>query len=94
MPKCILPTDFATVTPLLQSKNIGYDILDDESPTDVCSPAFTNICEKKVPFQVKTAALKVKYSEMWRKMKTLLTCCIEVHALVQEEFLPASVFRA
>ena len=28
---------FATVTPLLLSKNIGYDILDDESLTDVCS---------------------------------------------------------
>ena len=43
---------FATVTPLLLSKNIGYDILDDESLTDVCSLVYINICEKKVPFQV------------------------------------------
>jgi len=40
------------VKPVLLSKNIGYDILDDESLTDVCSLVFTNICEKKVPFQV------------------------------------------
>ena len=43
---------FATVTPLLLLKNIGYDILDDESLTDVCALVFTNSCEKKVPFQV------------------------------------------
>jgi len=90
---CILCTGFAKVTPLLLSKNIGYDILDEESPTDVCSLVFTNICVKKVPFQVYTAVLNVKYSEMWRKMKTLMTCSIVIHALVQEEFLPASVFR-
>ena len=35
MPICISCTGFATVTPLLLSKNIGYDILDDESLTDV-----------------------------------------------------------
>jgi hypothetical protein len=29
---------FATVTSLLLKKNIGYNILTDESPTDVCSP--------------------------------------------------------
>ena len=52
------------VAPLLLPKNIGYDILDDESVTDVCSLVF-NICEKKVPFQVSTAVLNVKYSEMW-----------------------------
>jgi len=38
--------------------------------------------------------LKVKYSEMWGKMKTLLTWYSEVRALEHEEFLPASVFRA
>jgi hypothetical protein len=54
---------------------------------------FTNICEKEVPFQVSTAVLNVNYSEMWTKMKTLLTRSSEVHALKQEEFLPASVFR-
>jgi len=43
---CILCTGFAMVTPLLLLKNIGYDILNDESPTDVCSLVF-NICEKK-----------------------------------------------
>jgi len=48
----ILCTGFATVTPLLLSKNIGYDILDDEFMTDVCSLVYINICEKKVPFQV------------------------------------------
>jgi hypothetical protein len=37
-PICILCTGFATVTPLLLLKNIGYDILDKEAPTDVCSP--------------------------------------------------------
>ena len=95
MPICISCTGFATVTPLLLSKNIGYDILDDESLTDVCSLVYINICEKKVPFQVYIAAmLNVIYSEMWRMMNTLLTWYSEVHALVQEEFLPASVFRA
>jgi hypothetical protein len=43
---------FATVTPLLLLKNIGYDILDNESLTDVCSLVYINICEKKVPFHV------------------------------------------
>jgi len=38
--------------------------------------------------------LNVRYSEMWSMMNTLLTWYSEVHALVQEEFLPASVFRA
>jgi hypothetical protein len=47
---CVLCESFATVTPLLLSKNIGYDILDEESLTDVCSFVFTNICEEKVPF--------------------------------------------
>jgi len=51
-PICILFTGFATVTLPLLSKNIGYDILDDETPTDVCSLVFTKFCEKKVPFQV------------------------------------------
>jgi hypothetical protein len=51
-PLCIFFKGFATVTPLLLSKNIGHDILDDESPTDVCSLVLTNFCEKKVPFQV------------------------------------------
>ena len=37
---CILCTGFATVTSLLLLKNVGYDILDNESPKDV----FTNIC--------------------------------------------------
>jgi hypothetical protein len=85
---------FATVTPLLLSKYIGYDILDDRSLIDVCSLVFTNICEKKVPFQVYTTVLNVKNSEMWRKMKTLLAWYSTVHALVHEEFLPTSVFRA
>jgi len=49
-PICILYTGFATVTPLLQSKNVGYDILDDESLTDVCSLVYINICEKKGSF--------------------------------------------
>jgi hypothetical protein len=85
---------YATVMPLLLSKNIGYDILDDRSLTDICSLVFTNIHEKKVPFQVYTAVLNVKYSEMWRKMKTLLTWYSAVHTLVHEEFLPTSVFCA
>jgi len=38
--------------------------------------------------------LNVKYSEVWKMMNTLLTWYSEVHALVQEESLPASVFRA
>jgi hypothetical protein len=42
---------FATVTSLLPLKNNGYDILNKESPTDMCSLVFTNICEKNVPFQ-------------------------------------------
>jgi hypothetical protein len=42
----------AMVKSLLLLKNIGYNILDEESPTDMCSLMFTNICEKKVPFQV------------------------------------------
>jgi len=44
--------DLATVAPLLLSNIIGYHILHDESPTDVCSLVFSNICEKKVPFQM------------------------------------------
>jgi len=62
---------FAIVTPLLLSKNMGYDTLDDESPTEVCSLVFTFICEKEVPFKVQTAVLNVKYSEIWRKMNPL-----------------------
>jgi hypothetical protein len=52
MPICILCTGFATLTPLLPLKNIGYEILDDESLTDMYSLVYINICEKKVPFQV------------------------------------------
>jgi len=37
--------------------------------------------------------LKVKYSEMWGKMKTLLTWYTEVHTLEHKEFLLSSVFR-
>jgi hypothetical protein len=37
--------------------------------------------------------LNVKYSEMWKKMKTL-TWYSEVHALIHEKYLPASVFCA
>jgi hypothetical protein len=84
---------FATVMPLLSSKNIDCDILDDKSLTNVCSLMFTNICKKEGSFQVYTAVLIVKYSEMWRKMKTLLPWYNAVHAIVHEEFLPASVFR-
>jgi hypothetical protein len=40
------------ITPLLLSKNIGYDILDDESLTDMCSLVYINICEKRVSFHV------------------------------------------
>jgi len=40
------------VGPVLLPKNVGYDILDDESLTDVCSLVFNNICKKNVPFQV------------------------------------------
>jgi len=71
----------ATVTPLLLSKNISYDILDDKSLTDLCSLVFNSICEKKVPFPVYTAVLNVKYSKIWRKMKTLLTWYSAVHAV-------------
>jgi hypothetical protein len=52
MPRCISCMGFATVTPLLLSKNIGYNILNDDSLTDVCSLMYINICEKKVHFQV------------------------------------------
>jgi len=55
---------------------------------------FTSICEKMIPLQVWTAVLNVKYSEMQRKIKTLLTWYSEVHARVLEKFLPASVFCA
>jgi hypothetical protein len=84
MPIRIPFTGFATVTPLLLSKNIGYDILDDESLTDVCSLMYINIYEKKVPVQVKIAMLNVRYSEMWRMMNTLLTWYSEFHTLAQE----------
>jgi hypothetical protein len=83
--------EFAMVMSLLLLKNIGYDILNDKSLTDACSLVFTNIYEKKVPFQVYTTVLSVIYSEMWKKMKILLTWYRAVHALVHE-FLPASVF--
>jgi len=89
---CILCMGFATVMPLLLSKNISCDILNDKSLTDMCSIVFTSICEKKVPFSVYTAVLNVKYSEMWRKMKILLTGYRE--DLAHEEFLPTFEFRA
>jgi hypothetical protein len=38
--------------------------------------------------------LNVKYNKMWLKMKILLTWQSKVHALVNEEFLPASLFHA
>jgi hypothetical protein len=43
MPIYILCTGFATVTPLHLSRDIGYDVLEDESPTDVCSLVFTRV---------------------------------------------------
>jgi hypothetical protein len=82
------------VTPLQLSNDIGYYILDDGSLTDVCSFVFTNICEKKVHFKLYAAVLNVKYSEVWRKTKILLTWYREFHAIVHEEFLPTSAFRA
>jgi ribonuclease HIII len=84
----------AMVTPLVLLKNISYDILNNKSLTDVSSLMFTSICKKKVPFPVYTTVLNVKYNEMWRKMKTLLTWYSAIHAVVHEEFLPTSVFRA
>jgi hypothetical protein len=36
------------VTPLLLSKNISNDILDDGSPTDVFSLVFTKACEERL----------------------------------------------
>jgi hypothetical protein len=45
-PICILCTGFATVTPLLLSKNIGYDTLDDESLTDVFTRVHQHLREK------------------------------------------------
>jgi hypothetical protein len=35
--------DMHFVTPLLLSEDIGNDIFDDGSPTDVCSPVFTRV---------------------------------------------------
>ena len=46
MPICISCKGFATVTPLLLSKNIGYDILDDESLTDVFTRVHQHLREK------------------------------------------------
>ena len=90
-----LRTGFATVMPLLLSKKNRLRYLRRQTPD---RRVFTRVHQhlqekKKVPFQVQTAVLNVKYSEMWRKMKTLLTWYGEVHALVYEEFLPASVLR-
>ena len=36
--------------------------------------------------------LNLKYNEVWRKRKTLLTCYSEVHAVAKEEVLSASFF--
>jgi hypothetical protein len=101
MPICISYTGFATVntTAAVEEYGLRYPgrrIPDRQTDrqTDVCSLVYINICEKKVPFHVQIAMLNVRYSEMWRMMTTLLTWYSEVHALVQEEFLPASVFRA
>jgi len=43
---------------------------------------------------MQTAMFNVRYVEMWRKMKILLIQHSEIHALLHEEFLPASVRRA
>jgi len=60
------------VTPLLLSKNISYDILDGKSLTDVFTRVHQHLGEKG-SFPSVNTMLNVKYSEMWRKMKTLLT---------------------
>jgi len=54
------------VTSPLLLKNNGYDILNKESPIDMYSLVFNNICEKRVPFQAYTIVLNVKYLKMWR----------------------------
>ena len=46
MPICISCTGFQTGTPLLLSKNIGNDILDDESLTDVFTRVHQHLREK------------------------------------------------
>ena len=61
------------------------------NPRQTCVHQHTR---EKGSFPSVTAVLSVKYSEMWKKIRTLLTWSSEVHALVQVEFLPASVFRA
>lgn len=55
-PTCISCTGSLTLRPLLLSKYIGKDILEDESSIDVTSSlAFTNACS----FPSETAMLKV-----------------------------------
>jgi len=47
---CILCMGLAKVAPMQMSKKSVYDILEDESLTEVCSLVFNNNCEKNVPF--------------------------------------------
>jgi hypothetical protein len=47
----ILCTGFATTTPLTRLKNIGNDILDVESLTDIGLLVFTSTWEEKAPFR-------------------------------------------
>jgi hypothetical protein len=60
-------TDLHFVTPLLLLKNIGNNVLDHGSPTDVFSLVFTNACEKKAPFQVSTAMLSISAAKCGEK---------------------------
>jgi len=81
------------VTPLLLSKNIGNDILDDGSPTDVCSHVFTKACEKgRYPSANRRAVGQAQRNV--EKDGNIIDIVQQIHALLHEEFLPVSVCRA
>jgi hypothetical protein len=61
---------------MLLSKNICSGIVDDRPPTYL---VFTNAWEIQAASRVQSAMLNVKYSEMWRIMKTLLTSHNDIH---------------
>ena len=63
---------FETARPLVLPKKNGDYVLADECPFDVCALGFTNTCEQRALSRMQIAILKIKDSEMRRKMIILL----------------------
>jgi hypothetical protein len=81
---------FAKVLPLPLLNNIGYDLFDDDSPIDCIHLCTTVPARKELPPSANSRAGR----QVQRNLEDIIDMVQRFHALVLQEFLPASVYRA